>query len=86
MASPRGCSIRIKHSPFGFPLTIEKIEGNTAISGAHGISQTIRIDFIPDVQIGDEVMVHAGFAIEKVDSQEAQKTRDLYQEIFNAFQ
>ena len=46
------------------PLTIEKIEGNTAIAGAHGISQTIRIDFIPDVQIGDEVMVHAGFAIE----------------------
>ena len=71
MASPRGCSIRIKHSPFGFPLTIEKIEGNTAIAGAHGISQTIRIDFITDVQIGD---------------QEAQKTRDLYQEIFNAFQ
>lgn len=68
------------------PLTIEKIEGNTAIASAHGISQTIRIDFIPDVQIGDEVMVHAGFAIEKVDSQEAQKTRDLYQEIFDAVQ
>ena len=59
------------------PLTIEKIEGNTAIDGAHGISQTIRIDFIPNVQIGDEVMVHAGFAIEKVDSQQAQQTRDL---------
>lgn len=68
------------------PLTIEKIEGNTAIAGSHGISQTIRIDFIPNVQIGDEVMVHAGFAIEKVDSQQAQQTRDLYQEIFHAFQ
>lgn len=68
------------------PLTIEKIEGNTAIAGAYGISQTIRIDFIPNIQIGDEVMVHAGFAIEKVDSQQAQQTRDLYQEIFHAFQ
>lgn len=68
------------------PLTIEKIEGNNAVAGANGLSQTIRIDFVPDIQVGDEVMVHAGFAIEKVDTQEAQKTRDLYKEIFDAVQ
>lgn len=66
------------------PLTIKKIEGNTAIGFAHGLSQKIRIDFIENVQVGDEVMVHAGFAIEKIDKKEAQKTREIYKEIFNA--
>lgn len=66
------------------PLTIRSIEGKNAQAGAGGISQTIRIDFIPDCQIGDEVMVHAGFAIEKVDKVEAQKTRELYKELYDA--
>ena len=68
------------------PLTIQKIDGNTAIGSANGISQKIRIDFLPDCQVGDDVMVHAGFAIEKVDAQKAQETRELYQELFHALQ
>lgn len=66
------------------PLTILSIDGNSAQAGTGGISQTIRIDFLPNCQIGDEVMVHAGFAIEKVDKAEAQKTRNLYKELFDA--
>lgn len=68
------------------PLTIQKIEGKTAIGSANGIAQKIRIDFLPDCQVGDDVMVHAGFAIEKVDAQKAQETRELYQELFHALQ
>lgn len=68
------------------PLTIQKIEGKTAIGSANGISQKIRIDFLPDCQVGDDVMVHAGFAIEKVDAQKAEETRKLYQELFHALQ
>ena len=41
------------------PLTIEEIQDKTAVASANGISQKIRIDFLPDIQIGDEVLVHA---------------------------
>jgi len=37
-----------------------------------------------DVKIGDYVLVHAGFAIEKLDEKEAQKTLDLFREILSA--
>ena len=68
------------------PLKIVSVDGKHAVGEAAGLSQSVRVDFIPDIVPGDYVMVHAGFAIEKVDSQQAQQTRDLYQEIFHAFQ
>jgi hydrogenase expression/formation protein HypC len=34
-----------------------------------------------DVKIGDYVLVHAGFAIEKLNEKEAQETLDLFREI-----
>jgi len=36
---------------------------------------------IPDLQVGDFVIVHAGFAIEKVDEAEAQETITLLEKI-----
>ena len=46
------------------PLKIVRIDGKTAVGEAAGLSQKLRVDFIPDVQPGDYVMVHAGFAIQ----------------------
>lgn len=65
------------------PLTIEEIQDKTAVASANGISQKIRIDFLPDIQIGDEVLVHSGFAIEKIDKEEAMKTKEVYKELFD---
>ena len=41
-------------------------------------------DTLDDEKIGDYVLVHAGFAIEKLDEKEAQKTLDLFREILSA--
>lgn len=68
------------------PLTVQKIDQNKALVQANGLSQEIRIDFVPSVKVGDEVLVHAGFAIEIIDAGEAQKTRSIYQEIFDEIQ
>ncbi len=38
-----------------------------------GIAKEVSLDFVPDAQIGDYVIVHVGFALSKVDEQEAQQ-------------
>jgi hydrogenase expression/formation protein HypC len=39
-----------------------------------GIVSNVCLDFVPDVQIGDYVIVHVGFAISRVDREEAERT------------
>jgi hydrogenase expression/formation protein HypC len=46
-----------------------------------GIVRSVRLDFVPEAQVGDYVMVHVGFAISQVDEREAQRTYDLLREM-----
>ena len=55
------------------PLKITEIEGNEAIAEREGVSRRIRVDFIKAPRVGDYVMVHAGFAIERVPEEQAQE-------------
>ena len=57
------------------PLKLIEINGTTAVGEAMGMKRSVRIDFIKDPAVGDYVMVHAGFAIEKLG--EAQALEDL---------
>ena len=59
------------------PLRIDEINGNDAVGSRDGIRRPVRLDFIKDPKPGDYVMVHAGFAIEKVDPEEAASKRAL---------
>lgn len=45
-----------------------------------GAEREIALDLTPNAQVGDYVLVHAGFAIEVVDEQFAQETIDLIRE------
>ena len=47
-----------------------------------GTKRMINISLV-DVKKGDYVLVHAGFAIEKLDETEAQKTLELFREILS---
>ena len=53
------------------PLRINEINGNTAICEAMGLTRDVRIDFIDKPRVGDYVIVHAGFAIERLPEQQA---------------
>lgn len=53
------------------PLKITNIEGKEAIGERDGVRRKIRVDFIKDAQVGDYVIVHAGFAIEKLSEEQA---------------
>lgn len=66
------------------PMKIDYVDGTLARCEAGGLSQNIRIDFITDPKPGDYVMVHAGFAIEKMSEKEALENIELLEEIKNA--
>lgn len=42
-----------------------------------GVTRDIALDLVPKAEIGDYVLVHAGYGIEIVDEQFAQETLDL---------
>ena len=46
-----------------------------------GIVRRVRLDFVPEAQVGDYVIVHVGFAISRVDAEEAERTYQLLSEI-----
>jgi hydrogenase expression/formation protein HypC len=46
-----------------------------------GIVRQVRLDFVPDAVPGDYVLVHVGFAISKIDEEEAQRTFQALQEL-----
>jgi hydrogenase expression/formation protein HypC len=46
-----------------------------------GITRDISLAYLPDVQAGDYVIVHAGFAISQLDEEEAQETLQLLGEL-----
>ena len=56
------------------PLRITEINGTEAVGQRDGIRRNIRLDFIPDPQVGDYVIVHAGFAIERLDPGQAEES------------
>jgi hydrogenase expression/formation protein HypC len=44
-----------------------------------GIVRNVRLDFVPEAEAGDYVMVHVGFAISQVDELEAKRTYEILQ-------
>ena len=58
--------------------SITESEGQAVIGG---VERTISLALTPEVQVGDYVLVHAGFAISVLDEDEAQSTLDLLREL-----
>lgn len=46
-----------------------------------GIKRNVLLDFVPDAQVGEYVLVHVGFAISRVDEEEARRTYELLEHI-----
>ena len=63
------------------PMKIASLnEDRMATVDVLGVTREISLDLTPQAQVGDYVLVHAGFAIEVVDEQYAQETLDLIKE------
>lgn len=66
------------------PLKIVSVDGKHAVGEAAGLSQSVRVDFIPNIVPGDYVMVHAGFAIQKLTQQQAEENLACIREAIDA--
>ena len=55
--------------------------GDKAIVKSSGINREISVALLKDVKIGDYVIVHAGFAIEKVNEARAKETLEIWKEM-----
>lgn len=66
------------------PMRIEEINGNEATAASMGITRKIRVDFIDSPGIGDYVIVHAGFAIERLPEERALEDLASWEEVCNA--
>ena len=63
------------------PLKLIEINGKTATGEAMGMTRQVRVDFIKDPQVGDYVMVHAGFAIERLPEGQALTDLEAWEEM-----
>jgi len=63
------------------PMKVSKIEGNMGMVSLSGTRRKINIEFTDGIKVGDYVMVHAGFAIQRLDEKEAKKTLSILREM-----
>ncbi|MCX6243856.1 MAG: HypC/HybG/HupF family hydrogenase formation chaperone [Bacteroidetes bacterium] len=67
----------------GVPARIISVEGEMATVSVGGVEYSASLRLLPDAAVNDFVIIHAGFAIEKVDPEEALETIRLIHEIEN---
>ena len=66
------------------PAKVLEIDGQIAKTDCDGNTVTANISLVPGVEIGEYVTIHAGFAIQKYDEEEAIKTFDMLREVLRA--
>ena len=66
------------------PLKIVEIDGMNAIGEVEGLRRNMRLDFIREPKLGEYVIVHAGFAIERLPEAQALADIEAWAEVENA--
>lgn len=60
---------------------VEVAEGDNAVVDLGGVKKQISLALVEGVAIGDYVIVHVGYALNKLDPEEAEKTLALFAEM-----
>ena len=70
----------------GIPMQIKEVNGFVARCEAKGIEREVNLFMLQDetVMVGDYVMVHIGYAIQKMSEQEAMSAWEIYDEMLAA--
>lgn len=69
----------------GIPMQIKSVDGFTAHCEAKGIKRDVNLFMMQDEDLaqGDFVVVHVGYAIQKITPGEAQTAWELYDQMLN---
>jgi hydrogenase expression/formation protein HypC len=65
----------------GIPMKIIALDGATATVELAHVRQECDVSLAPGARVGDYVIIHAGFAIEVLDEEEARETLALIDQI-----
>ena len=63
------------------PVKVVKINGDRAVIDADGIQKEVSTLLLRGVKVDDYVLLHSGFAIKKIDPEDAKETLKLIEEI-----
>lgn len=63
------------------PMEVTEIDGFRGTARMGAVSREVNLMLVPDVKVGDYVIIHAGSAISILSEEEAKKTLDLLGEI-----
>jgi hydrogenase expression/formation protein HypC len=63
------------------PAEIVTVEGNKGTVDFGGLLQEINLELVEDVKPGDYVLIHVGFAIEKLSKEDALETLAIFKEL-----
>jgi hydrogenase expression/formation protein HypC len=73
----------------GIPAQIvELVDPGAGVAKAEisGVRRNVSIALEPDVQVGDWVLVHVGFALSKIDERQARETLALLEQMGEAYE
>jgi hydrogenase expression/formation protein HypC len=62
-------------------MKVVSVEGAAGTVELGGVRQPVSFSLLPDVAPGEYVIVHAGFALERLDEDEARRTLELIKEL-----
>lgn len=66
------------------PLKIVEIDGLNGVGEVEGLCRRMRLDFIKEPRVGEYVIVHAGFAIERLGEEQAKADIAEWNEVRDA--
>ena len=66
---------------YAIPAKILEINSDTAQVDYGGVKKKINICLLEGIKVGDYVLIHAGFAIEKLEKKSAEETLEIIREM-----
>ena len=65
----------------GIPMKVVRIDGDEGLVESGGLKKRANFSLLKGARPGDYILMHAGFAIEKVKETEAKKTLKILREL-----
>ena len=63
------------------PGQVVQLDGSAGRVRFSGVDRVVRMELVPEVKLGDWVLVHAGFAIQCMNGEEARETLELLEQL-----
>lgn len=63
------------------PMKIVELDGQNAVVESDGVRRAANVSFVQDPAMGDHVLVHAGFAIQKWSDEDVKEYNELISEL-----